>query len=100
MSTRKPLPLIAPIPGEIVAEAAEMGLFVETHHEVIAGHGHTGRIAWSVFVPRETSPGFTESIRLRYGADLTHERTRASLRDALAEIRAQRLVIEIPGGAL
>lgn len=84
--TRKPPPVILSIPGDIHSRALALGLIVETYSQVIAGHGHTGRVAWSLAKPSETSPGFVELVRLRYGADSSSEHARASLRRALDEI--------------
>lgn len=83
----KPSPTIGRIPAEIHAQAASMGLIVETYTELMAGHGTTGRVAWAVS-RINFQDGWTDAVRLRYGTDSSHEHARASLRHALDEIHA------------
>jgi hypothetical protein len=85
----RPAPVVGRIPAEIHLRAQRLGLIVETYTETIAGHGTTGRVTWAVSHLREDGL-WADSIRLRYGTDSSHERARASLRDALDEIERSR----------
>lgn len=81
-------PIVGRIPAEVHARAAAMGLIVETYSETIAGHGATGRIAWTVSRIVEVGE-WTDAVRLRYGSDSSHEHARASLRNALDQLATQ-----------
>lgn len=84
----KSSPIIGRIPAEIHLTAQGLGLIVETYSEEVAGHGPTGRVAWSVS-KLNTRGDWTDAVRLRAGTDSSHEYARASLRAALEEIGAE-----------
>lgn len=88
---RSAAPEIGRIPAEIHAEASALGLIAETYTDSYAGHGVTGRVAWAISSLHTSRDGmWTDAPRVRYGTDSSHEHARASLRDALAQIRAER----------
>lgn len=78
-------PVIGRIPAEIHARALKLDLIAETYTHVVAGHGPTGLVAWSLSGIQDDGD-WTDAVGLRTGTASTHEHARAALRAALDDI--------------
>lgn len=79
--TDKIAPFIPQIPDETVLDAHRLGMVVELHAQTMAGHGITGRVAWSIRKPNgEHLPS------ARSGDELTADRALARMREVLDDL--------------
>lgn len=83
-----PAPKVLPIHAEIHARAAALGMIAESHTATMAGHGTTGKVAWSISVVTNYL-GFSDLSRARYGNAIP-ERVDAEMRYALLDLEAER----------